>query len=161
MDMTLYALLNKKIKGVASGLSSYTVDGTSLTLVFKDGTQATIDFPTPADGVSIDNVKIDENNHLLCYFSDGQTVDAGKIPTIKGEEGFSPEITEDENNNENVYKLKIITKDGTLITPNLKGGSSGGDFSNYYTKEETEKLIQDNFIPLTSSDIDNLLNDIL
>ena len=38
-----------------------------------------------------------------------------------GVDGFSPVITEDENNNESTYKLNIENKTGTITTPNLKG----------------------------------------
>ena len=44
-----------------------------------------------------------------------------------GEDGFSPIIVENENNDESTYKLDITTKTGMITTPNLKGadGSSG------------------------------------
>lgn len=44
-----------------------------------------------------------------------------------GEDGYSPSITESNENTENSYKLNIINKDNTFTTPNLKGetGSSG------------------------------------
>lgn len=160
MDMTLYALLNKKIKGVASGLSKAEVSGTTLTLFFTNGTQTSIDFPAPADGISITNIEINSNNHLICYLSDNSTVDAGEIGTVKGDDGFSPEISEDENNNENTYRLKIVTKDETIITPNLKSGGNT-DLSDYYTKSETEQLISNNFVPTSADDINSLLDTIL
>ena len=53
---------------------------------------------------------------------------AGAIKGDKGDpgtEGFSPSITENADNNDDVYKLDIETKDGTFTTPNLKG--QGGD----------------------------------
>lgn len=37
------------------------------------------------------------------------------------EDGFSPIITENKDNDENTYKLDIVTKDATITTPNLKG----------------------------------------
>ena len=42
--------------------------------------------------------------------------------SLKGDEGFSPVITENVDNTEDVYALDIETKDGTFTTPNLKGG---------------------------------------
>lgn len=151
MDMTLYALLNKKIKGVASGIKSHLVVGTDLILTFNDGTSATISFPKPKDGVSIEKIEIDENTLELKYFlSDGTSGIAGTIPKGKdgstpkindttknweingidtgipatGPEGFSPSIRENENNSGDIYKLDITTKEGTFTTPNLKGGAS-------------------------------------
>lgn len=44
----------------------------------------------------------------------------------KGETGFSPQITENKSNTEDVYKLDITTATGAFTTPNLKGGGSGG-----------------------------------
>lgn len=35
-----------------------------------------------ADGISITNVSIDASKHLICTLSDGNTIDAGEIPTI-------------------------------------------------------------------------------
>ena len=43
----------------------------------------------------------------------------------KGTDGFSPLIVENSENNEDVYRLDITTKDGPFTTPNLKGGSAG------------------------------------
>ena len=188
MDAKLYALLNKKIKGVASGIASHHVIGTSLYLTFTDGTTATITFPTPKDGVSVEKLEIDENTLELKYFlSDGTSGIAGIIPKGKdgatpkindttknweingkdtgvpatGPEGFSPLIKENENNNSNVYKLDITNKDGTFTTPNLKGSGGSGDLSDYYTKEETEQLIQNNFVALTDNEIQNILDEVL
>lgn len=47
----------------------------------------------------------------------------------EGEPGFSPTIVENQENDENVYKLDITTKDSTFTTPNLKGtnGAKGED----------------------------------
>ena len=44
----------------------------------------------------------------------------------KGTDGFSPLIVENSENNEDVYRLDITTKDGPFTTPNLKGGSGSG-----------------------------------
>ena len=40
---------------------------------------------------------------------------------IKGEDGFSPIITENPDNTDEVYKLDVTTKDGTFTTANLIG----------------------------------------
>ena len=185
MDAKLYALLNKKIKGVASGVASHYVVGTSLYLTFTDGTTTTITFPTPKDGVSVEKLEVDENTSELKYFlSDGTSGIAGTVPKGKdgatpkindttknweindkdtgvpatGPEGFSPSIKENENNSNDVYKLDITNKDGAFTTPNLKGS---GDLSNYYTKKETEELIQNNFVAFTASEVQNILDEVL
>lgn len=52
----------------------------------------------------------------------------------QGDEGFSPVITVLENT-EYVYKLKIRTKEGEFITPNLKGaGTATGDYDDLIDK---------------------------
>lgn len=88
MDMVLYALLKKKINGVASGVRSHLVVGTDLVLTFNDGSQATISFPTPKDGVSVDKLEFDETtNELFYYLTDGTRGSAGTIPV--GKDGLS------------------------------------------------------------------------
>lgn len=60
----------------------------------------------------------------------------------KGESGFSPTITENSNNTDEIYKLDITDKNGSFTTPNLKGGSgSNGDLTNYYNKTEVDNII--------------------
>lgn len=130
MDMTLYALLNKKIKSAVTGIASCQVVGTNLIFNFTDGTSQTMTFPSPKDGVSITNISIDTANHLIVTLSDNSTIDAGLIPTIKGgkgdkgDTGFAPTIKENEDNTEDIYKLDITTEEGTITTPNLKGEAS-------------------------------------
>ena len=41
----------------------------------------------------------------------------------KPKDGFSPTITEDAGNTDDVYKLVVTNKDGSITTPNLKGGA--------------------------------------
>ena len=52
-----------------------------------------------------------------------------QIESLKGEEGFNPIITENEDNTDDVYKLDIETKDGKFTTPNLKGKDGEGSKS--------------------------------
>lgn len=53
-------------------------------------------------------------------------------PGIDGTDGFSPIITENSYNTDEVYKLDIETKDGKFTTPNLKGKSGSGSGSTTY-----------------------------
>lgn len=97
------------------------------------------------NGISIKKVEVNEDtNELIVTLSDNSIINGGKIKALKGDKGdpgFSPIITENENNNANVYKLDITTEEGTFTTPNLQGSGSGGDFSNYYTKEEVNQML--------------------
>lgn len=52
----------------------------------------------------------------------------------KPEDGFSPTITEDEGNTDDVYKLVVTNKDGSITTPNLKGG--GAVSSEKFTRDD-------------------------
>ena len=45
----------------------------------------------------------------------------------KSEDGFSPTITEDAGNTDDIYKLVVTNKDGSITTPNLKGGASSSE----------------------------------
>lgn len=59
-----------------------------------------------------------------------------------GEDGFSPTITENENNDESTYKLDITTKTGSFTTPNLKssGASSGTGTTDYTDLSNKPKI---------------------
>lgn len=71
------------------------------------------------DGATITKVDISEDNELIITLSDNTSYTGGVIKTIKGESGFSPVITENENNTDTVYKLDIETAEGIITTPNL------------------------------------------
>lgn len=60
----------------------------------------------------------DEAYVLSKKYTDKTVAGAGGL---KGQDGFSPIIIEDLNNTEDVYRLDITTKDGTITTPNLVG----------------------------------------
>lgn len=142
MDIVTYALLNKKIKGLTSGVKSATVQGYSIIFELNDGSTQIMTFDQPTDGVSITDVDVDTNNHLICTMSDGTAIDAGEIPTIKGDQGFSPTITENPDNTNEIYKLDVTNEDGTFTTPNLKGAGGGLDPNEYYDKTQTDTLIE-------------------
>lgn len=142
MDIVTYALLKKQIKGLTSGVKSASVQGTSIVFTMNDGSKQTITFPTPADGISITDVSIDTDRHLICTMSDGTTLDAGEISTIKGDKGFSPTITENPDNTKEIYKLDVTNEDGTFTTPNLKGTGGGLDPDKYYDKTQIDDLIE-------------------
>ena len=142
MDIVTYALLNKKIRGLTSGVKSASVQGASIIFTMNDGSKQTMTFPTPADGISVTDVSIDTDKHLICTMSDGTTLDAGEIPTEKGDKGFSPTITENPDNTKDIYKLDITNEDGAFTTPNLKGTGGGLDPDKYYDKTQVDDLIK-------------------
>lgn len=90
MDMVTYALCKKIAAGAMSGISNIEIQDTTMILTDTAGQKYTMVFPTPEDGVSITNIEIDDNNNLICYLSDGSTIDAGTVPAIKGDPGETP-----------------------------------------------------------------------
>ena len=82
MTGTVAYILAKKIAlGAVSGIQNITLSPTGqLIFQFKDGSSATWQIPLPKDGLSIVNVEIDTNKHLICTMSDGSTIDAGELP---------------------------------------------------------------------------------
>lgn len=142
MDVVTYALLNKKIKGLTSGVKSASVQGHSIIFELNDGSTQTMTFDQPADGISITDVDINADKHLICTMSDGTAIDAGEIPTIKGDKGFSPTITENPDNTNEIYKLDVTNEGGTFTTPNLKGTGGGLDPDKYYDKIQINALVE-------------------
>ena len=137
MDIITYALLSKRIKSIISGVSNVKVNGTNLIFEFLDGTSATMKFPTPKDGVSVADIDVNADNQIVFTMSDGSEFISGKIPTVKGQDGVSPTITENANNTDKIYKLDIETVDGTFTTPNLKGADGQGGTGSSGTAEDT------------------------
>ena len=137
MDIITYALLSKRIKSIISGVSNVEVNGTNLIFEFLDGTSATMKFPTPKDGISVIDIDVNANNQIVFTMSDGSEFISGKIPTIKGQDGVSPTITENADNTDKIYKLDITTADSTFTTPNLKGADGQGGTGDSGTAEDT------------------------
>ena len=127
MDIITYALSKKIAAHALSGVQSMSVNGQTLTINTKDSGVLTMTFPTPKDGVSVTDIDVNANNQIVFTMSDGSEIISGKIPTVKGDPGFSPTITENADNTDKIYKLDITTADSTFTTPNLKGtGGTGG-----------------------------------
>lgn len=151
MDVATYSLLNKKIKGLTSGIQGASISGTTITFTMADGSKEVMTFPIPTDGVSIADVNVNTDKHLIVTLSDGSTVDAGLVPTVKGDKGeqgekgdtgFSPTITENLDNTNEIYKLDVTNEDGTFTTPNLKGTGGGLDPDKYYDKTQINALVE-------------------
>lgn len=90
MDIMTYALCKKIAAGALSGISTVEIDGTTLVIITNDGTRHEMVFPTPENGVSVVDMAIDNSGSLICYLSDGNTVNAGIVPTVKGDPGYTP-----------------------------------------------------------------------
>ena len=81
MDLVTYCLSKAIAVGAVSGIDSMSVDGLTLNFECHDGTHLEMTFPEPDDGVSVSNVELDSENHLICTMSDGTTHDAGLVPS--------------------------------------------------------------------------------
>ena len=130
MDIVSYALNKKIAEHAVSGVQSMSVEGQNLIINTKDSGVLTMTFPTPKDGVSVTDIDVNANNQIVFTMSDGTEFISGKIPTVKGDAGFSPTITENADNTDKIYKLDITTVDSTFTTPNLKGGAGGSGEEN-------------------------------
>ena len=89
MDIITLSLAKKYANQVAAGYSSVRVDGMNLIFTLNDGSEVTMAIPAPADGkdgISVQNLSIDNDGSLLCHMSDGTVIDAGKVPTIETEQ---------------------------------------------------------------------------
>ena len=82
MDVISYVLSKRIAEGAVSGVAGMSVDGQTLNIECNDGTHLEMVFPTPEDGASITDVEIVSNGHLICTLSNGNTIDAGKIPDV-------------------------------------------------------------------------------
>lgn len=100
MDIITYALCKKLIAASASGISNIELNGNTMTITTNSGESFNLTFPVPADGVdgaSIAAVQVNKSNHLICTLTDGTEIDAGEIKTIKGADGATPYIGENNN----------------------------------------------------------------
>ena len=83
IDLIALSAAKKHADLLAMGLTSVSVDNTNKSITFTltaDGSQRTIYFDQPSDGVSIIGVEI-KNGHLICLMSDGSEIDAGVLPS--------------------------------------------------------------------------------
>ncbi len=89
--LQVYAILNKRIKGLISGVKSAVVNGTSIIWTMNDNTKVTMTFPKPKDGISVTDIKIQDKTvngeiekHLIFEMSDSSTIDGGKLDITGG-----------------------------------------------------------------------------
>ena len=85
--ITAYALSKKVAASAVSGVKSMSVDGQTLTINTKDSGVLKMVFPTPADGVSVTDIDVNDKNQIVFTMSDGTEITSGVIPTVKGDKG--------------------------------------------------------------------------
>lgn len=121
------------IAGSISGIANITLEGDQLVFHFNDGSSTSMTIPLPKDGdpgkngdpgedgLSITDIEINENNHLICTLSDSSTIDAGELP--KGEDGVSVVNIEI---NESNHLICTLSDDSTIDAGELLSGIGGG-----------------------------------
>ena len=137
MDIVTYKLSQKYADKVAAGFSSVRVDGLNIIFTLNDGKTATVAVPAPKDGVSITNVSLNQQNHLICTLSDGTAIDAGLVP--QGVDGRDAKI-----NGVNTLTIEAgdnitLDQEGNILTIHSTGGGSGGT-SNYNALTNKPKI---------------------
>ena len=159
MDIVTYKLSQKYADKVAAGFSSVRVDGLDIIFTLNDGKTATVTVPAPKDGqdgVSIINVSLNQQSHLICTLSDGTAIDAGLVhqgvdgkdgkdgvdgaPGQDGKDGKDGVDGQDGNGIISIEKTgteglvdtyTIYFTNGTTTTFTVTNGSGGSGTGNY------------------------------
>jgi hypothetical protein len=132
MDIITYKLAQKYADQVAAGFSSVTVDGMKIIFTLNDGKTATVIVPAPKDGedgISITNVTLNNQSHLICTLSDSSTIDAGLIR--QGVDGNGITSIEKTKTEGLVDTYTIYFTNGTTTTFTVTNGSGGGGTDDY------------------------------
>ena len=111
MDLFTLALAKGFAKSYADkllcGITSVRIEDTTIYFTITEtGEEVSVSLPVPKDGVSIVAVDIDDNNYLVCTFSDGTTSKSSK--PIE----FEIEGTSGEDN-----KIESISVNGKEVVP--------------------------------------------
>lgn len=159
MDIVTYKLGQKYADKVAAGFSSVRVDGLDIIFTLNDGKTVTVTVPAPKDGqdgVSITNVSLNQQSHLICTLSDGAAIDAGLVhqgvdgkdgkdgvdgaPGQDGKDGKDGVDGQDGNGIISIEKTgteglvdtyTIYFTNGTTTTFTVTNGSGGSGTGNY------------------------------
>ena len=113
MDIVTYALCKKIASSAVSGIKDLRVEDTTLYIETNDGQILEMVFPTPKDGVSITDIDINNNKHLICTMSDGTTIDAGEVPMYIPQVGVDYFTEEDKE--EMVSEVKQEISDSLVL----------------------------------------------
>ena len=141
MDLISLAAAKNYANKVTAGFKSVQIEGMNLIFTLLDDSKATITLPAPANGkdgknglngISVQDLSIDNDGSLLCHMSDGTIIDAGKVPMT------DIELTDYYTKEEMDKKLK-----------NAIENIPETDLTNYYTKEEVDTVISNMDIPET------------
>ncbi len=165
--LVAYILAKRIALGAVSGIAGITLNGNQIVFEFNDGASASMAIPLPENGksayeIAVDNgfigteqewlnslkqasiqeLKINENNHLVCVLSDGTILDAGELPS--GGDGLKQVATFNSLPNPGLINVIYITLDTGIL---------------YYWDGEYKKVDGGQGVDIglaTESDIDSL-----
>ena len=157
MDIITLALAKKYANKVAAGFSSVSVEDNKIIFTLNDGKTAEMTVPAPAngkDGISITNVEIDDENNLLCTLSNGETINAGKLPIGSSDNGSLEQVQSDWSQNdetqpsyiknrpfyESTTATNIINPTKTVTLEVIFEGDAINSTAYNYTTEELERI---------------------
>ena len=140
---------------VSLGLASATIDDVNKSITFtlaSDGSQHTIHFDQPSDGVSVTGISDKGNGIFTLLFSDGSESDP--IQTVKGEKGLKGDPGEAGTNGKSAYELAKdngFTGTETEYLESLKGLKGDAGFSPTITEnaDNTDKIYK---LDITTAD---------
>ena len=151
---TELTVLNGSTGNGISSISKTSTEGLvdTYTITYTDGNTTTFEVTNGSkgdpgsDGVGIYSIEKTSTSGLVDTYTITLTNGIEATFTVTngakgdpGDDGFSPVIVEDPDNTDDIYKLDITTSSGTFVTPNLKGGGSGGT-TNYNSLDNKPKI---------------------
>lgn len=178
MDVVTYALSRKYtdisiknlsgLKGADCRIESVTPTQDGNDVVFAwinaNGNKETTTLSVK-NGVSIDNVIVDTNNNVIVELSDGTSITAGSISTIKGDkgdkgdDGFSPTVSVVDVNSTHTVSITDVNGTKSFV---VKDGNPA-DLTNYYDKNEVDQKLSakadSSNIPVVPTNLSAFTND--
>lgn len=161
--MDLLALKSAKnyTNQVALGIGSMRVEDTTVYFtIAATGEEVSVTVPTPADGVSVIDVIMNEDHQLICTLSNGEEIIVGTIDVIKGDPGvagFSPTAKVEQT--EDGAVITITDAEGTTTATIFNGRNGEGSSNVQSDYEQTDETAGDyiknkpEFEVLTEADI--------
>lgn len=165
--LVAYILARKIALSAVSGIKNIKLSPTGqLIFEFNDGNSATWQIPLPKDGVSVTNIQIDNNNHLICTLSDGTTIDAGALPDKTGGGLIQANRLIDLPNPGEKDTIYLVLEEGTLYywSENdnqykaILGGSSAAGIDFMTSKIEFDDVAQTFDLPINNKKINVYIN---
>lgn len=95
-----------------------------VTVTKTDGTKSEFNVRNGEPGATIESSEINAAGELVQKMSDGREVNAGNVPSVPGEPGFSPIVTAERNADNTGVTITVTNESGT-DTVEVKDGERG------------------------------------